>query len=71
MEPKKPYITRLEEKAAAYKKALDLFIAWSEAEDRVNNTSYKRDAETLADNAKAKALDAIKEARKYEEAPNA
>ena len=71
MEPKKPYITRLEEKAAAYKNALDLFIAWSEAEERAVHAAYKRDAEKLADIAKAKALDAIKEARKYEEAPNA
>jgi hypothetical protein len=71
LEPKKPYITRLEEKAAAYKNALDLFIAWTEAEEKVNNTAYKRDASKLADIAKAKAIAAIKEARKYEEQPNA
>ena len=71
MEAKKPYITRLEEKANAYKKALDLFIAWTEAEEKASNTSYKKDAERLAEVAKQEALKAIKEVRELEGGINA
>ena len=66
MEPKKkPYITQLEEKVELYQKALDAHIAWTEAEEKVSNTAYKRDAEKLAEVAKQKAMQAITAARSY------
>lgn len=60
--PKKSYITTLQEKVKAYEIAIDAMLAWAKAEERANNTAYRRDAENLADLAKKTAVDALAKA---------
>lgn len=65
MDKKKPYITQLQEELALYRFALDSVEAWHEAERKVRNTSYKRDAELKADIARDRMNACVKAAKEY------
>ena len=62
---KKPYIKRLQEELDLYKTAIEKIEAHQEAEAKVGNTSYVRDAMNRANDAYIEMKDAIARAKSY------
>lgn len=62
---KKPYIKRLEEELELYKTAVEKIEACHEAEAKVGNTSYVKDAISKANEAYLAMRDAIANAKNY------